>query len=359
MVPRKFPTVPRDDERGQVFVLTLLLMVILIGLAGFALDAGHAYLVQRQLQSGVDAAALAGAQQLPDPTLATTAARRYGPSDRNPPRSTDNATTNVTMKCVASAPGCSSAFNTYNAVQVTATSEVKTIFAKVLGFDSLTVKATATACSPCSAKPLDVMVVLDRTGSMCQKSNGADDHPACTDHANATSGIRTFLGFMDPKLDRVGLAVLPPAPDVNHVCTTPNGANNDNYDLAGAAYVVAHLQGGFLTADGTQLNPTSNLVQTLGCLQPAGRTAYADAIDRAKDELRTNGRSGVQDVIILLSDGAANTGPAWHGNTSPYRTQPCHQGITSSKAAQTTGTMVFTIGYDLTAPGTDTAVPSL
>ena len=32
-------------------------MVVLIGMVGFAVDVGHAYLVQRQLQSGVDAAA--------------------------------------------------------------------------------------------------------------------------------------------------------------------------------------------------------------------------------------------------------------------------------------------------------------
>ena len=159
------------DEAGQVLVFALVCMVVLIAMVGFAVDVGHAYLVQRQLQSGVDAAALAGAQELPDPVLVTNVATLYGPSSKNPPTAINNSNTTVEMKCVKAAPGCSSTFNTYNAVKVSATSDVKTFFARVVGIDSLTVKATATACSPCSAKPLDIMVVLDRTGSMCDTRN--------------------------------------------------------------------------------------------------------------------------------------------------------------------------------------------
>ena len=81
------------------------------------------------------------------------------------------------MRCVTTAPGCSTTFNTYNAVKVSATSDVKTYFARILGIDSLKVNATATACSPCSAKPLDVMLVLDRTGSMCDVTNAGRAMP--------------------------------------------------------------------------------------------------------------------------------------------------------------------------------------
>ena len=52
------------DECGQALVLVAAAMVILIALTGFAVDVGHTYLVQRQLQSATDAAALAGALEL-------------------------------------------------------------------------------------------------------------------------------------------------------------------------------------------------------------------------------------------------------------------------------------------------------
>ena len=167
----------------------------------------------------MDAAALAGAQELPDGTAVTAAANAYSPSltKKNAVTSNDNATTTVTLRCVTSAPGCSTTFNTHNAVQVDAKSDVKTYFARVLGIDNFTVHATATACSPCSSKPLDVMVVLDRTGSMCDvSSNGV-----CRDMTNAVNGMKTFLGFMDPALDEVGLAVFPPALDRGSLCATP------------------------------------------------------------------------------------------------------------------------------------------
>ena len=89
------------NEAGQVLVFVLVCMVILIAMVGFAVDVGHAYLVQRQLQSGVDAAALAGAQELPDPVPVTAVAKQYGPNGtRNPPTAIDNAATTVEMRCV-------------------------------------------------------------------------------------------------------------------------------------------------------------------------------------------------------------------------------------------------------------------
>ena len=55
----------------------------------------------------------------------------------------------------------------------------------------------------------------------------------------------------------------------------------------------------------------------------------------------------MQDVIIFLSDGAANTGPSYYSTSSPYRTQPCHQGGTSAGYSKAKGTIVYSIGYAL------------
>ena len=94
------------------------------------------------------------------------------------------------------------------------------VFGGLFGVSNLTVHATATACSPCGEKPLDVMLVLDRTGSMCTDSNGNPD-PACTDLNNAREGMKTFLGLLDPSIDHVGLAVLPPPTSIATRCAKP------------------------------------------------------------------------------------------------------------------------------------------
>jgi Flp pilus assembly protein TadG len=51
----------RVQQRGQAIVLIVLVIVVMFGLLGLAVDGGRAYLDRRQLQASVDAAALAAA----------------------------------------------------------------------------------------------------------------------------------------------------------------------------------------------------------------------------------------------------------------------------------------------------------
>jgi uncharacterized membrane protein len=54
------------DQEGQAFVLTYVCLAVLLGMSALVLDVGAWYQAQRQLQASVDAAALAGAQAMPD-----------------------------------------------------------------------------------------------------------------------------------------------------------------------------------------------------------------------------------------------------------------------------------------------------
>ena len=84
------------------------------------------------------------------------------------------------------------------------------------------VKGVATACQPCSSTPVDVMLVIDRTGSMCQSVNSygqnQQDQNGCEDLNNAKGGIRALLGIMDPNIDTVGLVAFPPYDSTGGVC---------------------------------------------------------------------------------------------------------------------------------------------
>src|SRR3954452_14702008 len=61
------------DERGQTILLTAVFLTVLLGMAALAVDLGAWYKEQRALQARVDAAALAGAQDLPYDTTAANA----------------------------------------------------------------------------------------------------------------------------------------------------------------------------------------------------------------------------------------------------------------------------------------------
>ncbi len=95
------------------------------------------------------------------------------------------------------------------------------------------------------------------------------------------------------------------------------------------------------------INNSSNLVQTLNCQQPSGTTHYSLAIQAAQAELNAHGRANAQDIIVFLTDGAANTGPHYFANTHAERTQPCQSGVNSAAAAKAAGTWVYTIGYSI------------
>jgi Flp pilus assembly protein TadG len=64
-------------EDGQVLVLVAVFMVGLIGMAALVVDVGSWFHQQRATQTTVDAAALAGAQALPDTVAARTLAKQY------------------------------------------------------------------------------------------------------------------------------------------------------------------------------------------------------------------------------------------------------------------------------------------
>ncbi len=328
------------NESGQILVFVAILLAAVIGLSAFVIDLGYAYYAQRSLQASADAAALAGAQQLPDPNAAVATAQQYGtaPGAKNASAKLSNVSEVISTRCLASVPGC----NPVNAVSVQETGHVSTFFVRFFGINTLNVHVRSTACSPCGVKPLDIMLVLDRTGSMCQDSSGKND-PSCFDLNNAKTGIKTFLNFFDPSIDWIGLAVLPPASSLSAKC---NAGASASYNSTSSQYVLAPLSHDYKNSDGT-LNTSSNLVSTVNCVQGGGTTAYANAIDAAQAELAKDGRPSVPDVIVLLSDGAANTGPSFYAPTSAYRAQPCHAGENSANSAKGQGTLIYTIGYAL------------
>ncbi|KAF5056625.1 putative Flp pilus-assembly TadE/G-like protein [anaerobic digester metagenome] len=62
------------EEDGQALVLVALMMVVLIGFAAIAVDIGMVTWQKSNLQNAADAAALAGAMDLPNKTSAEDSA---------------------------------------------------------------------------------------------------------------------------------------------------------------------------------------------------------------------------------------------------------------------------------------------
>lgn len=66
-----------SNQRGLALVYLALLLVVLCGFLGLAVDLGYMYLAKGQLQNAADAAALAGASRLPSEAEVRTTAREF------------------------------------------------------------------------------------------------------------------------------------------------------------------------------------------------------------------------------------------------------------------------------------------
>ena len=258
----------------------------------------------------------------------------------------------MTTKCVVSLGGC----DPMNAVVVLEQAPTKTFFAGLLGIATFTIKAKATAAMRGGTpKPAHVMIVLDRTGSMGTACTIGGTKLDC-----AKGGLNAFLGRHGPGLrHRSGSSRLP---RTTATCAPrrrrTNGPPSD-YDAYPNNYLFVPLSNELQDVATAPLDAGSPLVSTINCIKEGGTTVFAAAIDKARTTLAANHDPEAQDVIIFMTDGEANYGacatPNGSGvcsnNTSPYRTRPCGQAVTSARPGLDAGVWVFGIAYDTPGAG--------
>lgn len=136
-------------ESGQAFVFVAFTLMVLLGMTALVIDGGSWYRAQRHLQTAADAAALAGAQELPtDQSAATTVAIDYG---------------TVRNGSGLDALSVTPSFPNAGAINVSATATAPGIFARIYGaaFDDVDISAQAQAqvLAPVSMKNVSPIAV--------------------------------------------------------------------------------------------------------------------------------------------------------------------------------------------------------
>ena len=357
------------DESGQALVVVSFAMIVMFGFAGLVIDFGRVYIAYHQLQSSTDAAAMAGAEQLPNST-AVSMATTFSATGANNNHYTNLP--NVTfptgypqVKCLAAltaqGESCIAPGNG-NAVQVVQQVTVKLYFGGLFGMPSFTMSSKATAAMRgANSTPYNVAIIIDSTASM-----GSNTDSSCggiTRIKCALNGVQTLLQNMSPcaasysscvftnnvatnAVDTVSLFTFPnvyasqaggstTTPTIGQLCngygsgtlpvytfpsTTATTYTNLNSatPTATATYMVTPFWSDYRTSDlSGSLNTASYLVQDAGgksgcsgMTTPGGDgTYYAGAIYAAQAELvhQASLRSGSQNVIIFLSDGDAQS----------------------------------------------------
>jgi hypothetical protein len=167
-------------ERGAVLVLAAFLMVAMIGFAALVIDIANTTQVRRQAQSSADAAALAGAQDLPDAVKAVATVKAYAEANY----SIDEA---AWVGCVdpdalakepdeANDNSCISIDEGFERVRVKLpTREVGTFFGGIFGIESFDVTADAVAEAQLRGDGRIIPAAVSAsagTGNLCIENSG-------------------------------------------------------------------------------------------------------------------------------------------------------------------------------------------
>ncbi len=132
----------RRDEHGTVIVLVAFMLIVILGMAAFAVDLGWIYYNGQEVQHGADAAALAGVVYEPDDrSSAYSQAVLVGFQNGYVDGSMGGADT-VDPTDFVEDP---TAVENPHQLRVDVTHEVPTFFMKVFGIDTVTITRSATA----------------------------------------------------------------------------------------------------------------------------------------------------------------------------------------------------------------------
>jgi Flp pilus assembly protein TadG len=354
------------DQAGATAILFGFMAVGLMGTAGLTIDAGRIYAAKKSFDADTQAAALVGAHALQqaNATQSTVQTAVTNWTTANPSTKVTVTNTNVSISCdtaTANLPSCNG--TTANVAQVTRTATVSTNFLKAVGFPSITLTSTSSAAKAGgTAVPLNVMFVLDATGSMNSADAGCTvpgiTHP--TRFQCAEYSIQSVLKTMPTSLDKAGLMIFPGMATqyspTSHPCptqpnSTPYYTTNIKYQIGTTLDATYNNGAGALVSTSPLVQAVGNGTALTGCVTAkGGQSSYAaEVLTKAQAALPVV--AGTQNVIIFLSDGDYNASATQLSNQTSKVTKQCDQAIAAAQAATTAGTTVYAVAYGAPSSG--------
>lgn len=188
------------DERGSIAMLFGLIIMVVMSIAGLALDYGRILLARHALSDAVDAAGLAAGRAMMDGKLtpAEVGAMALVYFNEN---AKDLAKVNAKIPVPTIVPNL-----TDSTVTVSAQTDVPMTLMAIAGFKKVTVPVTSTVAF--DSKDLEVGMALDITGSMGDTPKGGNESKIKSLRGAATRFVETLIPA-NPQLGRsirIGIA---------------------------------------------------------------------------------------------------------------------------------------------------------
>ena len=272
----------RKNERGTSLFLGTMALVFIVPLVGLFIDVGVLYAAKARLQAAVDGASLAAARAL---VLGETTTAQASAAQQNAVNwfyanfPTGNWATSGTVMSTSSV----SVFDDPNNpdlrnVTVTASTTVPTYFMKWFNIASTTISASGNA----SRRDVVAMMVLDRSGSMCNGGSNPCTGTSSTPCGSMVTAPKVFTGEFAEGRDRIGLISFS---DSSYVHSAPSTSFQSTL--------------GYTNDSGSGTGQIDNI----SC---SGGTSTAQAMGMAYQLLYETNLPGALNVILLETDGLPN-----------------------------------------------------
>ena len=246
--PRK-----RHGESGQTMIMVAILLPVMLGVSGLALDVGSLYSHKRRMQSAADAAALAGALEVNRGRQAFAAAMAKRESKANGfEDAVDGAAITVHYP-----PISGNHIGNLRFVEVVVDHGAPTWFMSLFGWDSVDVKSRAVAGAGANGKACVYVLDPDMGGAFQMNSSAkldatcgiivnSSDSEAVTSTSSSsitatsvaiTGGYKLSGGSITP----TPVTAVPPAPDPLAYLTPPSkiGCDVVNYSANGVTETIS------------------------------------------------------------------------------------------------------------------------
>jgi Flp pilus assembly protein TadG len=335
----------KSNQRGSILIFLTLSFALLGTFIGFAVDFGRAYLQKARISRLVDAASLAAAKALQGQT---------GFEDEATRAACDSMVANGAPVVMSGTGACQAttgapftvAVNFFDApvaggppikhVEVTGTEPMPTTFLRFLGwmvpgdFSTLNVAATAQAAPE---RPVDLMLVLDRSGSMSATPPGSSQNKL----QMMKTAVNAFLDNNFTGNDRIGMISFS-----NRGCGNASGGDSTattcTPDVPLTAATSSNISMLKNRVNGLDLSNLTNTMEALRTARPAMAAVFSDpdrALTRKAVLLVTDGKPTVMRIdsdAKCKQEPKNNASLPFPGNTGTF-SSGCLQSATSGTGA--------------------------
>lgn len=209
---------------------------------------------------------------------------------------------------------------------------------------TLSVMSSTSDTTTTEVKPLDIVLVLDASGSMDDPMGGHDKTKRIEALKRAAGD---FIGMIAKQNKGLPAERQHKVAIVKFAGEKSSSVGNDKYRSGGLLFYDYYNYSQVMK----ELTPcdtagAKSLKDTVDSISPAGATRADLGLQLAQSQLSSNGRADAKKVVVFFTDGSPT-------NSNEFESEVATSAVTSAKAMKDSGATIYTIGIFSGAAPTD------